>query len=68
MAYKIKSFSGKYNREGKLEKVEVKVDYDSHVRTYFATNKPCAGYCWLRPDAKLNEELLQEVAGYGMRK
>lgn len=38
----------------------------SDVRAIYATNKPSSGYMWILPTSRLNEKLLQEVAGAGM--
>jgi hypothetical protein len=35
------------------------------VRAIYADTKPKAGYITLKPNQELNNELLQEVAGYG---
>jgi hypothetical protein len=36
------------------------------VRASYANTKPIQGYAWLKPNEILNDELIQEVAGYGM--
>lgn len=36
------------------------------VRATYCTDKPANGYGFLLPDAKLTDEQLQKVAGYGM--
>lgn len=35
------------------------------VRAIYADTKPKCGYMFLMPDQELNNELLQEIAGYG---
>lgn len=35
------------------------------VRAIYADTKPKGGYMFLKPNQELNNELLQEVAGYG---
>ena len=35
------------------------------VRAIYADTKPNGGYIFLKPNQELNNELLQEIAGYG---
>lgn len=37
------------------------------VRAIFASTIPRSGYMSIPPEAKVNDELLQDVAGYGMQ-
>lgn len=61
-------------KDNKLHKVTVLVDFTSStckpytdVRAYCGTTAPANGYMSIGSNAKLNEDLLQEVAGYGSR-
>ncbi|MGN6293749.1 MAG: hypothetical protein ACTHMV_13480 [Chitinophagaceae bacterium] len=54
-------------KKNQLARITVLVEISKNdVRAIFATTKPRPGYMYIQPTAKINEELLQEVAGYGM--
>lgn len=49
------------------ERITVLVEISKgDVRAIFATTKPRGGYMHIQPSATVGEELLQEVAGYGL--
>lgn len=51
---------------GALSRVIVLVEIsEGDIRAIAATSKPCNGYTWLMPCDRLNDELLQRVAGFG---
>ncbi|QKX07772.1 hypothetical protein HN014_22495 (plasmid) [Aquimarina sp. TRL1] len=54
-------------KNGKIDTITVLVEIsENDIRAIQATTKPRSGYMNIPDPAKLNEELLQEVAGYGM--
>lgn len=60
-------------KNNQLDSVTVLVDCTgtqskplSDVRAIVATTSPVSGYMQIPPGASISEELLQEVAGYGM--
>jgi hypothetical protein len=77
MEYKILEAHIEYTGE-QLSKVAVLVDCTNYfsdnpytkrlsdIREFYATNKPCSGYTFLRKGAMLCDKLLQEVAAAGM--
>ena len=55
-------------KENRLQRITCLVEISpGDVRAIFATTKFNPGYMTLRPDARITEELLQEVAGTGMQ-
>lgn len=53
-------------KDNQISKLTVDAEISKgDVRTLVATDKPRAGYTFIMPGAKLNEDLLQDVAGYG---
>jgi hypothetical protein len=38
----------------------------SDVRALIATNKPCSGYEFIKPNETLSDDLIRRVADYGM--
>lgn len=66
MSYNILEAKIEYSN-AKINKITVLVEIsENDIRAIHATTKPRGGYMNIKPSAKLNEELLQEVAGYGM--
>lgn len=54
-------------KNGKIDAITVLVEMsENDIRAIHANTKPRGGYMNIPNSAKLNEELLQEVAGYGM--
>lgn len=54
-------------KEGNINRVTVLVEMSKgDVRAIFATTKPCNGYHYIANGEKVSEQLLQQVAGYGM--
>lgn len=53
-------------KDNQITKVTVVAEISKgDVRKIVATDKPRAGYTFIMPGAKLTDELLQKVAGYG---
>lgn len=54
-------------KNNQIDRITVLVEISKgDVRAIYATTKPRGGYTCIPPAAKVNDELLQEVAGYGM--
>lgn len=66
MSYNILEAKIEY-KTGNVDKITVLVEMsENDIRAIQGTTKPRGGYMNIPPLAKLNDELLQEVAGYGM--
>ncbi|SEC66552.1 hypothetical protein SAMN04489761_3442 [Tenacibaculum sp. MAR_2009_124] len=53
---------------GNIDTITVLVEMsENDIRAIQANTQPRGGYMNISPGAKLNEELLQEIAGYGMQ-
>ena len=53
-------------RKNNIAKITVVVEMSKgDIRTIQATDKPTDGYMHIQPGAKISDELLQKVAGYG---
>lgn len=54
-------------KNNQLERITVLVEMSKgDVRAIFATTKPRGGYMHIQPNAAVSNELLQQVAGYGL--
>lgn len=40
--------------------------YNSDIRAIEATNKPCSGYEFIRPNETLSDDLINRIADFGM--
>ena len=54
-------------KDNQVQRITVLVEMSKNdVRAIFATTTPRAGYMHIEESAEINQDLLQEVAGYGM--
>lgn len=59
-------------REGRISKVAVLGDCTSvgkplsDIRAIIATDKPCSGYEFIKPNDTLSDDLINRIADYGM--
>lgn len=55
-------------KDRRISRVTVLVEISKgDVRAIFATDQPRNGYTHIQPTATVSDELLQDVAGYGMQ-
>lgn len=67
MSYNILEARIEY-RDRRITRVTVLVEISKgDVRAIFATDTPRNGYTHIEPGAQVTEDLLQDVAGYGMQ-
>lgn len=67
MSYNILEAKIEYNNS-KIDRITVLVEIsENDIRAIQATTQPRGGYMNIGLSAELNDDLLQEVAGYGMK-